>query len=158
MNAKRIAVCLLPVTLLAGCVSMPTGPRVTVMPAPGKPFEVFVQDDQACRGYALQSIGGKTPSDSAIATTAGTAVVGAALGAAAGAIAGGHRGAGTGAAIGMVGGSLFGAGQGNDNAYEAQRRYDIAYQQCMYAKGNQVPGYAINPVPAGAAYPPPPAR
>ncbi|HND25830.1 MAG TPA: hypothetical protein PK229_16020, partial [Rhodocyclaceae bacterium] len=23
---------------------------------------------------------------------------------------------------------------------DAQRRYDIAYQQCMYAKGNQLPG------------------
>ena len=45
---------------------------------------------------------------------------------------------------------------------EAQRRYDIAYQQCMYAKGNQLPGYGYRaPAPAAAGgvphyYPPPP--
>ncbi len=39
-----------------------------------------------------------------------------------------------------------------------QRQYDIAYQQCMYARGNQVP--FASPVPpgptAGSAPPPPP--
>ena len=43
--------------------------------------------------------------------------------------------------------------------YEAQRRYDIAYVQCMYARGNQVPGrtaYRAPPPPGSApAYPPP---
>ena len=44
---------------------------------------------------------------------------------------------------------------------EAQRRYDIAYQQCMYAKGNQLPGsayrYRATPLPPQAyPYPPPP--
>ncbi|HKW93428.1 MAG TPA: glycine zipper family protein [Methylomirabilota bacterium] len=38
-------------------------------------------------------------------------------------------------------------------AWEVQRRYDNAYVQCMYAKGNQVPGRA----PAQAAPPAPPA-
>ena len=36
---------------------------------------------------------------------------------------------------------------------EAQRRYDIAYQRCMYAKGNQLPGSGYGgtgrPPPAG---------
>ena len=30
--------------------------------------------------------------------------------------------------------TAYGAG------WEVQRQYDIAYQQCMYAKGNQLPG------------------
>jgi hypothetical protein len=32
-----------------------------------------------------------------------------------------------------------------------QQRYDIAYTQCMYARGNQVPGYG-----AASSVPPPP--
>lgn len=32
--------------LLAGCASLPDGPRVAVMPAPNKPFDVFVADDR----------------------------------------------------------------------------------------------------------------
>jgi hypothetical protein len=37
----------------------------------------------------------------------------------------------------------MGAASGSDSSKEVQRRYDIAYQQCMYAKGHQVPGYSI---------------
>jgi len=57
---------------------------------------------------------------------------------------------GTGAAVGLLGGAAMGAGGGNEAAKEVQRRYDISYQQCMYSKGHQVPGYAIQkpaPVP-----------
>ena len=39
-----------------------------------------------------------------------------------------------------------------------QRRYDNAYMQCMYARGNQVPGGPLRqavPPPSGV-YPPPP--
>ena len=34
--------------LLAGCVSEPLGPRVAVMPAPNKPFDVFQQEQAMC--------------------------------------------------------------------------------------------------------------
>jgi len=39
-----------------------------------------------------------------------------------------------------------------------QRRYDIAYQQCMYARGHQVPGVsrAGAPVPGQRVPVPPP--
>jgi hypothetical protein len=37
--------------------------------------------------------------------------------------------------------------------WSVQRRYDNAYMQCMYAKGNQVPGVTR---PSRMAYPPPP--
>jgi hypothetical protein len=36
-----------------------------------------------------------------------------------------------------------------------QRQYDVAYQQCMYAKGNLIPGA---PAPRGPGTPPPPPR
>lgn len=126
---------------LSACVSRPVGPSVAVMPAPGKPFDLFKQEDAECRAYA-QSAVGTTADDAAAKSVAQTAAVGAAVGALAGAISGGHGSAGTGAAVGMVGGSLVGSDVANRSSYEVQRRYDIAYQQCMYSKGNQVPGYS----------------
>jgi hypothetical protein len=39
---------------------------------------------------------------------------------------------------------------------EAQRRYDNAYQQCMYAKGNQIPGVTVTPPRRTRWIPPPP--
>ena len=61
----------------------------------------------------------------------------------------------------MVAGTASGAGQASFSGSEAQRRYDIAYQQCMYAKGNQLPGsayrYHATPLPPQTyPYPPPP--
>lgn len=146
--------------LLAGCASLPDGPRVAVMPAPGKPFDVFVTDDRLCRNFAAQSIG-TAPNELANRNLVDNAIVGTAIGTAAGALAGGQRGAATGAAIGMVAGTASGAGQASFSGSEAQRRYDIAYQQCMYAKGNQLPGsayrYRATPLPPQAyPYPPPP--
>jgi len=35
-----------------------------------------------------------------------------------------------------------GASRGEAAGHQAQRRYDSAYGQCMYAKGNQIPGTA----------------
>ncbi|HVT36001.1 MAG TPA: hypothetical protein VHE37_10465, partial [Nevskiaceae bacterium] len=84
------------VAVLAGCAQMPTGPSVAVMPAPNKPFEVFMQDEQMCRQYAASQLGNSA--DQANGSAAGKAVGGAALGAAAGALmANNSRGAGVGA-------------------------------------------------------------
>lgn len=148
--------------LLAGCVSVPNGPTIAVMPAPGKPFEVFQQDDLVCRGYAQQSVG-TTANDQAARNAVGGAVIGTALGALAGAAVGDHRDAGAGAAFGLLTGTAMGAGSGNYASRDAQHRYNIAYSQCMYAKGNQVPGYAaprapLPPPPPGSSLPPPPPR
>jgi hypothetical protein len=73
-------------------------------------------------------------------------LAGVALGAAAGAFADGSDGAGTGAAVGTVLGGGVGASQSAMTGWTAQRSYDVAYQQCMYAKGNVIPGY--QPYPA----------
>jgi hypothetical protein len=136
--------------LLAGCVSMPVGPTVAAMPAPNKPFEVFVQDDRMCRGWAGASIG--QGRDTATNQMLGSTLTGAVIGAAAGALAGDHN-AGAGAAFGTLAGAGIGADRSNMSAWSAQRSYDIAYQQCMYARGNVIPGYYPYPAP-----PPPPPR
>jgi hypothetical protein len=127
-----------PLVLLCGCAQMPTGPSVAVLPAPGKPFEVFTAEDQACRAYSAQSAGAD-PNDAAAKSVASSAVVGTVIGAAAGAMLGGHNGIGTGAGLGLLAGSAVGAGRGAEARYSVQQRYDIAYEQCMYAKGNQLP-------------------
>jgi hypothetical protein len=58
-------------------------------------------------------------------------------------------------AYGAIGGD-----QEYDSQYAAQRRYDVAFTQCMYAKGHRVPvaGHYSNPRQASRAsnIPPPP--
>lgn len=146
----------LPLVLLAGCATNPTGPSVAVMPAPNKPFEVFVEEDNYCRAYAQQAIGGTNAADAGNERAVGTAVVGTVVGAAVGTALGGQRhGTAVGAGTGLLVGSTVGAEQGAMSSRGLQRRYDIAYMQCMYAKGNQVPGYAM---PRNVPPPPPPTR
>jgi len=139
--------------MLSGCATMPTGPNVAVLPAPGKPFEVFMADDAVCRLWAQQSIGGASPSQMGNQNLATGAVVGTAIGAALGVAIGAATGnaaagAAIGAGTGLLGGTAMGSTAGGYTEYQLQRRYDFAYQQCMYAKGNQVPG--VRPVRVSA--------
>jgi hypothetical protein len=158
---KMIISILLPFMALVGCATLPTGPSVTVLPGPGKTFEQFQTDDAVCRQWASQHVG-ESPQEAMNQNTATGAAVGTAAGAVLGAIVGSASGqAGSGAAIGAGSGLLVGtaAGASSGQAYgmEAQRRYDIAYQQCMYSKGNQIPGMAPAPAaPTAGATPPPP--
>jgi hypothetical protein len=139
---KRLILSAVLISSLAACVSAPTGPTIAVMPREGKPFEVFQQEDQQCRGFAADSI--KDASNAALKDAATSAAIAAALGAAAGAMIGGgsHTGVGTGAGVGLLGGSAIGAMNASGKENQSQTQYNIAYQQCMYAKGNQVPSYA----------------
>src|SRR6266508_3640224 len=94
--ALRVVVVGLVVLLSAGCVSVPTGPTVMVMPGPDKSFDQFQTDDAVCRQWALQQAGGQPQTAFAQGTATGAAigtVVGAGLGAAIGAAAG-HPAAG----------------------------------------------------------------
>jgi hypothetical protein len=138
---KRLVLSAALISSLVACVSAPTGPTIAVMPREGKPFEVFQQEDQQCRGFASNAI--KDSSNAALKDAATSAAVAAALGAAAGAVLGGgsHTGVGTGAGVGLLGGSAIGAMNASGKENQAQAQYNIAYQQCMYAKGNQVPSY-----------------
>ena len=61
--------------LLQGCAQTPMGPTVQVLPAPGKPFEVFVSEDQYCQGYARQTVG-TNAQDAANNAAVGSAVAG----------------------------------------------------------------------------------
>jgi hypothetical protein len=159
MHHGRILILVLASAILAGCASIPTGPSVMVLPTPGKPLEQFQGEDAICRQWAAQSLGsGTTPEVQSAATSA---AVGTAVGAAAGAVigsVGGHAGSGAavGAATGLAAGTLMGLNALQAHWWEVQRRYDIAYQQCMYTKGNQVPGVVQNPPAPRRNYPPPP--
>jgi uncharacterized protein YcfJ len=142
------------------------------LPGAGKSFDQFRMDDALCRQFAYEQVGGTSAQQSAQNAAVGSAVLGTALGAAAGAAIGsttGDVGAGAaiGAATGLIIGTSAGSGYASMSYYEAQRRYDHAYMQCMYAKGNQIPIYGDfstqsrsapsrwAPSPP-ASYPPPP--
>lgn len=140
---------------LAGCATVPEGPTVRVLPAPGKPFEVFASEDTYCRGYAQQAAGANAQ-EAANTAAVGSAVAGTAIGAAAGALLGGSgRAAGAGAGAGLLVGSAVGAGESQRAGYSIQRRYDNAYAQCMYSKGNLLPGQVV-PYGYSYYYPAPP--
>jgi hypothetical protein len=165
--------------MLAACTTIPTGPSVMAMPGTGKSFDQFRGDDADCRQYAYSQAGGSSANDAAIDSGVKSAAVGTVVGALAGAALGGHQGAGVGAGVGLLAGSAAGAGASQASAYSSQQRYDHAYVQCMYSKGDRVPvsgrmmsgpergyyapppqpsGYAPPPPPSGYAPPPPPPR
>lgn len=152
---------LLPIALLAlaACTTVPTGPAVMVLPGTGKSFDQFRFDDGACRQFAYDQIGGQTAARAQEDSGVKSAVVGTAVGAIAGAAIGGNSaGAAAGAGVGLLGGSLAGAGAADQSARGAQHRYDVAYQQCMYAKGHKIPSsarFTYTPPAPAANYPPP---
>jgi len=145
---------------LGACAPTIMAPTVPVMPGANKPFDQFTADQQTCQGYANSQTAPLAAQANNQAL--GGALLTTALGAGLGAAVGGGRGAAIGAASGaLVGGSM--AAQGSSVAgMGLQQQYDIYYSQCMYARGNQVPGfspnlYAIPPYPGpGAGAPPPP--
>lgn len=154
---KRLVLVPFAALALGACATAPLAPTVMVLPGVGKPLEHFQVDDLACRQWAVQQSGAvatRTPGESVAGGAAIGTVLGAAVGAAIGAVAGSPAtGAAIGAGTGLLGGTAAGASAGDSRSWVVQRRYDIAYQQCMYARGNQIPGYVRS---GGAAYVPPP--
>jgi Glycine-zipper domain len=139
-----IALLIAALTLSACTVAPPTGPSVMALPAQGKSFEQFQQDDATCQQYASARIGNGSPQQAANESGVSSAAVGTAVGAAAGALIGAAAGdPAVGAAIGGGSGLLLGSAAGVSNAYASgtalQNRYDMAYIQCMSAKGESVP-------------------
>ncbi len=161
MHVKLLVVAILAGLAVTACATIPSGPSIMVLPGTGKSFEMFLTDDAVCRQWAMQQTGITTKQAATQSTVSGAAigtVVGAAAGAAIGAAAGNP---GLGAAIGGGGGLLTGTAVGAGNAEVAhtsvQRRYDIAYMQCMYAKGNQIPvARGSQPTYSSSPAPPPP--
>ncbi|MEA3194256.1 MAG: hypothetical protein QOD26_2589 [Betaproteobacteria bacterium] len=158
--------------VLAGCATIPDGPGVMVLPGSTKSFDQFRADDADCRQYSNAQVGGKTANKAAVDSGVASAAVGTAVGAAAGGLIGGSSGAAIGAGVGLAGGALVGADAGNSSGRSLQQRYDFAFQQCMYARGHQIPMARGSmprqqqrqttapppppPPPAGTPPPPPP--
>lgn len=148
---KLISISLL-MLAVAGCATaMPQGPSMVVLPSQGKPFSLFQEEDANCRKWAERSIG-ISPAEARNNDTTSGAAVGALTGAGAGALLGsasGHMGAGAaiGAGVGLLMGTAVGSDSGRVSAREAQRRYDIAYAQCMVSNGNQIGRQAVDPAP-----------
>jgi hypothetical protein len=145
--------------LLAGCAMQPVGPTVSVFPAPYKPFEVFQQDQYECGQYAGSQVAGMA--EKANNRALGSAAIGTALGLALGAATGDGHAATFGGVTGAAIGGTIGADQSERAGFSLQRRYDIAFAQCMYSRGNQVPGFQRSaapppPPPEGLGGPPPP--
>lgn len=151
--------------LLGACAAAPPpGPSVMVLPGKDKSFAAFQQDDALCRQFASQRIGYGSPAEAANQSAINSAAAGTVLGAAAGAAIGAAVGnPAAGAAIGAGSGLLFGGAAGANaaslSAGTLQNLYDMAYVQCMYAKGEDVPhtlpgnaSYAFAPAPAYYPY------
>ncbi len=143
---------------LAGCASTrPASPSLAVMPAKGKSYESFQRDDDFCQMNAQRIVGGESPGQAANDATVNSAAVGTALGALAGAAIGSTsgnvgKGAAIGAGTGLLAGALVGAGNGREAGGAVQQRYDIAYGQCMQAKGHDVVQSAPPPPPPQVTY------
>ncbi|MGB8856682.1 MAG: glycine zipper family protein [Burkholderiales bacterium] len=145
--------------LLGACVTIPNGPSVMTLPGSGKTFDQFRIDDASCKQFASEQLG-TSPQQAAESSAVSSAAVGTVLGAAAGAIIDGSRGAASGAGVGLLMGSASGAGAADATGRGAQRNYDNAFIQCMYAKGHRVPvsGKLTGAPPSApsANYAPPP--
>lgn len=146
---------------IAGCAVTPGAPTVGVMPGPGKAFATFQADNASCKEFASEQVKGQAEASNQRAVGAAllTTVLGTGLGAATGGLAGdAGGGAAVGAAVGAGGGAVLGAGNSSADQAAIQQQYDNAFAQCMYSRGNQVPGFApvVAAAPAAAAAAPDP--
>jgi hypothetical protein len=154
MSSKWILLPLIVGVGLSACATLPTGPTVMALPGHGRTLAQFEADDLACRQWAEQRTG--TPgaaSEQSMATSAAAGtVLGAGLGAGSGAAAGNPAaGAAIGAGSGLLGGTAVGLDASRAAVGTVQWQYDVAYEQCMYAKGNQIPVIMHTPQPGYAA-------
>lgn len=127
-----------PIMILAGCVPAVMAPSVVATPGPGKSPADYAADHSACAALADQQLApAKNAANNQIF---GTALLGAALGGGGTAAAGGSNGDVAANAAGN--GLSAGAATAQTAQATLQRQYDFDYAQCMYAKGNIVPGFA----------------
>jgi uncharacterized protein YcfJ len=134
--------------VLGGCAVAPTTPSVLVLPGSQKAPAQFQADAAACRDQAYALVAPQV--DAANNQAAASAVIGTAIGAGIGALFGSGGGyyynnnaaVAWGAGTGLLFGSAVGSGNAQASSYSLQQRFDIAYMQCMYQVGNQIPGQA----------------
>ena len=166
----RVGVTIITAVALAACAPTVMAPTVPVMPGPNKAGDQFLADTQACQAYANSQTA--PLSQQANNQALGGALLTTALGAGLGAAVGGGHGAAIGAASGAVVGGGFAAQGSSIAGMNIQQQYNLYYSQCMYAHGNQVPGFAapyagagapvapgpVGPAPGAYVPPPPPYR
>lgn len=145
MTTNRLC-SVLALAALTGCVAVPQGPTVAVMPGTSKSLDQFQADNGNCQQHAQSAIAGPTQAayNQAGANVVGSAAFGALIGALFGSFTGdaGYGaawGAGTGALFGSAGATNYGAA----SSYTLQQQYNAAYMQCMYTHGNQVPARVV---------------
>lgn len=108
------------IVVLAGCVPAVMAPTVVATPGPGKLPADFASDHAACTVQVSQKI---APAIAAANNqVAGTALLNVMTGTGDNAVAVNAQATAT-----------------------LQQQYDAAYSACMYAKGNNVPGYYMQP-------------
>lgn len=146
-SLKPTHVMLASLLALGACSQTPPGPTVAVMPAEGKSFAVFQTEQAQCKDFAGQQVAGGADRDTAMQL--GAAALTTLLGTGLGGAIGGLHGAGIGAGAGALGGTGIAAYKGSNDNTSLQKRYDLAYAQCMYAQGNQVP--TLNQPPMNGA-------
>ena len=131
---------------LAGCAVTPSAPGVLVLPGSQKSAPQFQADNARCQQQAQAFVAPQV--EAANNQAAASAVVGTVIGAAVGALLGtgyyyngnNSSAAAWGAGTGLLLGSTVAAGQSQVSSASLQQRYDVAFMQCMFALGNQVPG------------------
>ena len=144
---------------LTGCAVAPTAPTVMVLPGTQSSPIQFQADSFACQRQAQALLAGAV--QSANDQAAANIVVGTMMGAAVGALMGqgyyhGSDSVAWGAGTGLLIGGAAAGGSSQAASYSLQQRFNIAYVQCMYQRGHQVPGWVRTRQQAPAVPPPPP--
>ena|SRR5579863_4246574 len=135
---RTIAAAMAAVTLLGGCATDPIEPSVTVASADKKSPEAFQEDQAVCEAYANQQISDYADNPP---LTLAYIMVGGTLFPGLGWAWAGERGVVGGGVLGIGGGAWLGESEEEKARANAQKRYDLAYQQCMYVEGNKVAGF-----------------
>lgn len=134
-NLRTVALMGLIFTLVS-CAETPMGPRVQMLPPPGKTFEQFAQEKQDCQKYAADDVKGQASHQNKKGILGG--VLATAAGAGLGGALGGASGAGIGAAGGALGGGLTATSYSGGQQAGIQTQYDQTYTACMVSRGNKM--------------------
>ena len=136
---------LVALALLAGCDTMPVGPTVTALQGADKGFDEFRTDDVDCRQYAYaqvrEAMAASADHASGVMSTAPSSAICVAVGPA-------TDGRGPAVAGPRTGSLIDGTDAAQFAGYGLQQRYNCAYVQCMYIKGDRVPLLARERWPA----------
>jgi hypothetical protein len=130
------------IIMLGGCVPAVMAPTVVATPGFGKSPAEFATDQSVCATLADQQLG--AAKNAANNQIFGAALLSAALGGGGTAATGGSNGE----VAANAAGNALAAGAATAQTAQAtlQRQDDFNYSQCMYAKGDIVPGFAPPPL------------